>query len=280
MIIRCVLHAVIGPRPVPDSDPCHPLHQQWHTISWQPHDRARACAPMFDAPVGAPAFERSDSFGSCVSSAGSELSNSCAGKSRDDSPTNAVHSAPRTPCSPASPSDAAFHSAPRTPCSPASPSDAAPHSAPLGAARKVSLFQSARRLIHSLPLLTVDEAKDEGMDEAKDAFVQGRWEYFLHSGGRHLDRFRAMARRDRSVLELRDAVGATPLHKLLLYNTGPHLRLAEDIIVAHPDRAEDQFNGSLYTVAPPPTTPRSPGTWGNVRFPCHRPVCERHRGAL
>ena len=74
---------------------------------------------------------------------------------------------------------------------------------------------------------STDKDKD---DDARDFFNKGTWEYYLHHAGRHLQTFSAMAHRDPTVLAKRDAVGATPLHKMLLYNTEEHVRLAKWVI--------------------------------------------------
>ena len=79
-----------------------------------------------------------------------------------------------------------------------------------------------------LSLLDADPEIDSlDTNEAKQCLTGGTWENVLHLGGKHLNKFRWMVNKDRSVLEKRDAVGASPLHKMLLYNTESHLQLAK-----------------------------------------------------
>ena len=58
--------------------------------------------------------------------------------------------------------------------------------------------------------------------------------------------FKRLMRGDPHVLRARDAVGATPLLLVLLYNTGDHQRMARELIAEHPELCADQYNGAEY----------------------------------
>ena len=59
--------------------------------------------------------------------------------------------------------------------------------------------------------------------------VTRNWAGLLYKGGPSLHKFRKWMHADPSMLELRDAAGATPLHLLLLYNTAAHHELASEV---------------------------------------------------